>query len=278
MITLLENTQIDFTDGSVKIRGVEAFVIVYKPDTGYSIGGEELTGVYRMVYMAPENGWRSGTTELIGNAVRTFLQTLSIDGALVTAKAGYDLISTNPEQGMPNNEADRLKRILEEWGVTLKTVTIQDIILPKAIVDARQQSHTESKLSDAAEHKEKRVRRETVGQEELIFKGLLSIGWTEEDARREAADRWRYWRGTETERLVHFYGEKGDLASIAAMVIGGAEAVRQAFPSEQKTPIPQESEDSDAEKTGTSSSKGHPVFREKRPMEKLHRQKKRGGR
>jgi regulator of protease activity HflC (stomatin/prohibitin superfamily) len=161
-----EPVKIDFKDGSAIPKGVEAFMKIKSPDNKYIVLGEsqegeegkKFSGVFRAIYFV--DNWREKTTELLENAVRSYLATLTIDEALPQRRGGYDLLTQNK---IPGQEKKRIKKTLEGWGLDLLRVAVTDFDLDTEVVQARQEVQKRLRQTEVAEF-EKIVRsKETIG-------------------------------------------------------------------------------------------------------------------
>lgn len=159
LILFSQPIKVDFKDGSATPKGVRALVRIKNPDTPYSIPGEltKKTGCYRAIYEV--DNWRKKSIELIENATRSYLATLTIDEVLPERKGGYDLLDNR----IPDNEKERIKNTIEKWGISLLNVYITDFDLDESIIKARENVQKKKRESEVAEQ-EKIIRaRETIG-------------------------------------------------------------------------------------------------------------------
>ncbi len=179
--------KIDFQDGSAAPKGVKGFIRVRKPDTEY-LSEEEIkegkgdekaqTGVYRIVYYI--NDYKDKVIEILENAVRSYLATLTIDQALPERRGGYDLLTENR---IPEEEKARMKNTLEGWGLDLLRITVTDFDLGPKIVEARDEVQKKLRQTEVAEY-EKIIRaKETVGS--LIQMLAESTGKEYEEIQKE---------------------------------------------------------------------------------------------
>lgn len=161
--------KIDFKDGSATPKGAEAFVKVKSPDQPYQdVNGESATGVFRAIYFI--GNWKAAIKDLLENAIRSYLNSLTIDKGLVQAAGGYDLT----ENRLPQDEIDRINDTLACWGFELTRVTIQDFDLSPELVAAREEVQKRRREVDVAQF-EQRIRSiETMGS--FIRNIALSTG------------------------------------------------------------------------------------------------------
>lgn len=160
LVLFKEPIKIDFKDGSATPKGVKAFIRIKDPGTPYKLKGETIKreGTFRAIYYV--NNWRERAIELLENAVRSYLATLSIDEALPEKGGSYDLLAANR---MPKGEKGKIKKALEMWGLMLERITVTDFDLASEIVKARDDVQKRKRAVEAAEF-EKEVRaHETVG-------------------------------------------------------------------------------------------------------------------
>lgn len=157
-----EPIKIDFKDGSATPKGAEVFVKLKNPDIPYSAGDKkEETGTYRSVYEIAD--WIVAAKNLIENALRSFLNGLTIDEAISMARAGYDLVSPRGDVGLPNHEIARIKRALAQWGFELKRITITDFDLEPELVKARGEVQIRQREAEASAYLARGRANETIG-------------------------------------------------------------------------------------------------------------------
>lgn len=180
LVLFEESIKIDFKDGSATPKGVKAFVRIKDPGTSYELKGETIgkEGIFRAIYYI--NNWRERAVELLENAVRSYLATLTIDEALPKRRGGYDLLIANR---IPKNEKAKIKEALEMWGLKLERITVTDFDLDSEIVKSRNEVQKRKRAVEVAEQ-EKIVRaQETIGA--LILMLSESTGKKPEDIRKE---------------------------------------------------------------------------------------------
>lgn len=159
-----EETKIDFKDGSAVPKNAVVFVQIKCPDDRYGavgILGRSMTGVERAIYEVAN--WRTFAQDLVENAVRTFLNRMTIDEAITLAKPGYDLVNHDPDIGLPNEELERIEGALAGWGFELKRITIQDFDLEPELVRARGEVQIRKKEAEAAKFVAQRRSEEIFG-------------------------------------------------------------------------------------------------------------------
>ena len=196
-IKLFENPiKIDFQDGSAIPKSVEGFIKIRNPDTLYlseeenrlnkekNKSNEETkkakTGVYRSVYYV--DNWRTKIIEVLENAVRSYLATLTIDEALPKRRGGYNLLDENR---IPKEETQIIRNTIEGYGLDLLRVTVTDFDLDPEIVKARNEVQKKLRQTEVAEY-EKIIRaKETVGS--LIQMLAESTGKKYEEIQEEIA-------------------------------------------------------------------------------------------
>ena len=152
--------KIDFKDGSAIPQGVKAFVRIKDPGTLYKLEDEtvERQGVFRAIYYV--NNWRERVVELLENAVRSYLATLTIDEALPDRKGGYDLLIADR---MPKEEKEKIERAMGMWGLKLERITVTDFDLAPEIVKARDEVQKRKRAVEAAEFEKKVRANQTIG-------------------------------------------------------------------------------------------------------------------
>lgn len=183
MVPLFEKgAKIDFKDGSATPVGAEVYVKIKDPDRAYSMGNEKpRDGVYRAVYEIED--WEKAVANLIGNAVRTFLNRFTIDEAITHAKAGYDLSSPDKDRGLDNYELGRITAVLEGWGFELRRITIQDFVLEPDLVAARGRVQIQRRAADAAKFLAEQRAEEAAGAVIEMF--CLETGMAREEVQRQ---------------------------------------------------------------------------------------------
>ena len=136
--------KIDFQDGSATPKGAEVFVKVKNPDTPYDAGdGKMETGVYRAIYEI--NNWRTAIKNLVENAIRSYLNGLTIDKGITKKGAGFDL-----KNKFPPTERNRINKTLDCWGFELLMVTVMDFDLEPDLVKARGEVQKRRREKDGA--------------------------------------------------------------------------------------------------------------------------------
>lgn len=175
-----EPIKIDFRDGSATLKGAAGFVRVKNPDEPYALPQEKarLTGVFRAIYNI--QNWRVAIKDLLENALRSYLNTLTIDEGLTAARAGYELLNRLPEE-----EQGRLQHTLARWGLELMQVTIGDFDLEPELVKARGEVHKRERAAEAAQHVRVQLARETIGY--VIQMMAEATGRTFDEVQREVA-------------------------------------------------------------------------------------------
>lgn len=177
-----QSPKIDFKDGSAVPKGAVVFVKMKNPDTGYGdTDGEKETGAYRAIYEIAN--WRVAIRDLVENALRSYLNGLTIDEAITMARAGYDLVTADPDSGLPNHQIERIKGVLSGWGFELMRITITDFDLEPELVNARDIVHIRQRAAVAARFVAQQRAEESVGA--LIEMLAISRGRTAEEIRKE---------------------------------------------------------------------------------------------
>lgn len=160
MLPLFEQPiKIDFRDGSAVPKGAKVFVQVKNPDAPYPpVGklGREMTGVERAIYEI--QNWRIATQELMENALRSYLNGLTIDEGITMGRAGYDL-----KNSLPNDEVDRISAVLAGWGFEFPRITVQDFDLSEELLRARETVQIRQREAEAAQYVRQRRAQETMG-------------------------------------------------------------------------------------------------------------------
>jgi regulator of protease activity HflC (stomatin/prohibitin superfamily) len=177
-ISLFEKpTKIDFADGSAFIIGAEAYVQIFSPDIPYDAGdGKRETGILRAVYEV--DAWRIYIKNLLENAIRSYLNGLTIDVGITEKEAGYDLKNRFPE-----DERIRIIDALRQIGFELVRITIVDFDLDSSLVQAREKRHLSQKQAEAAVFDAKTRATETAG---TVIAAIARIrGKTEEEIQAE---------------------------------------------------------------------------------------------
>ncbi len=173
-----EPIKIDFRDGSATPKSAEAFVQIWEPDKPYDPGdGRTETGIYRAIYMIRD--WRGAIRDSLENALRSYLNGLTIDEGITAARAGYDLTKNR----IPKSELTPLRKSLRTWGFRLLRVTVGDFDLEPELVRARGEVHIREREKDAAVAVSETRARETMGA--LIRMIAQSTGKTFKEVQAE---------------------------------------------------------------------------------------------
>lgn len=172
-----QETKIDFIDGSAFIRGAEGYVQVKNPDTEYDAGdGESKTGVYRATYATDD--WEIYIRDLLENAIRSYLNGLTIDRGITQKGAGFDL-----KNKFPPKEVERITGALDLIGFGLDRVTIMDFDLDAPLLRARGAVQIRKREAEAAEYVRDRRAIETIGT--LIQMAAKATGKTAKEVQAE---------------------------------------------------------------------------------------------
>ena len=154
-----ERTSIDFRDGSAKPK--DAFVYIQcrevvdetvpqiDPDTDPS-------APYRMVYGATD--LKGATVGLMENAVRSYLNGLTVNEGITAGHSGYNIL-----ERIPKPKRDGIRKQLEAWGIRVLRVTIGDFDLDPAIIEARESVTRAARAAEAATYGIQQRSREAVG-------------------------------------------------------------------------------------------------------------------
>lgn len=158
-----ESMKIDFVDGSAQPKNAEVFIKMKSPDRAYGVdpGEEKRNGAYRAIYEIAN--WRTSIRDLIENAVRSYLNRLTIDEAISMAKAGFDLANYDSNVGLPSSELQKIEKSLARWGFDLIRITVGDFELEPELVEARGKIQIRRKESEAAQYLKVQRARETMG-------------------------------------------------------------------------------------------------------------------
>lgn len=158
MVSLFEEPiKIDFIDGSAVPRDAMVFVRISSPDKPYKTSDERnASGVYRTVYFISD--WRKAVKNEIENAVRSYLNGMTIDKGITEKGAGYDL--TNH---MEVEEVNRIREALKDWGLELLRITIMDFDLEPDLVEARGKLLIQQRKAQGAQYEKETRALETMG-------------------------------------------------------------------------------------------------------------------
>ena len=155
--------KIDFQDGSATPKNGEAFIQISRPDERYDPNGalgRPMTGVERAVYQIAN--WRTAIRDVLENALRTYLNSLTINEAITQRRGGYDVIGNGLAQ-QDAAEAQAIREKLATWGFELHRTTIQDFDLEPELVRARGQVQVAQRKAEAAVFERRTRAQETVG-------------------------------------------------------------------------------------------------------------------
>ena len=157
-----QGIKVDFSDGSASPKNAEVFIAIKSPDVPYSVKGDESRdGPYRAIYRIAD--WRASIKDVAENALRTYLNRLTIDEAITMQKAGFDLVNRDPKKGIPNEELEKLIDSLASWGWELKRITVGDFDLEPELVQARGEVQVNKKKAESAMFVKITRAQETVG-------------------------------------------------------------------------------------------------------------------
>ncbi|MFA4998637.1 MAG: SPFH domain-containing protein [Candidatus Paceibacterota bacterium] len=170
----------DFKDGSATPKQSEAFVRIKSPETPYlSKDGKNESGAYRALYEI--RNWEKAIKSLLENAIRSYLNGLTVDEGITEKGAGFDL-----RNKLPAEEVARIQDSLDGWGFGLVRITIMDFDLDKKIIDARDDVQSKHRQVDAAKFERERMAEETVGA--LLCMVALSMGEKFEDIQKKVRE------------------------------------------------------------------------------------------
>lgn len=206
-----ESIKIDFKNGSAAPKNARAFVrIKENPDD-----------IYRVIYAV--RNWRLQLTDLLENALRSYLNSMTIEEGLERGRAGYDFI-----QALPKTRRDGVLKAIQAWGIELKRVTVEDFELDETVIKAREDVLRAERAQAAAEHQAVQRALQSGGVHGEIVRILTGdpYRYSREDAERLAREYVLYLQGTETGRIIDWRGG-GDLESMVARIIAAVEATRR---------------------------------------------------
>jgi len=151
--------KVDFKDGSAGPQDAFMFTAVKNPDTPDDDGK---TGIYKTVYEI--KNWRIAGRALVENALRSYLNILTVDEGIEGQRAGYDLLGPNGMQKdtLGKTQADLLKEAFSKWGRELIRSTIGDFALDDELIKAREELHRSGR-----ELKSAKLLRETRAQKTM---------------------------------------------------------------------------------------------------------------
>jgi len=155
--------KIDFQDGSATPKNGEAFIQISRPDERYDPNGalgRPMTGVERAVYQIAN--WRTAIRDVLENALRTYLNSLTINEAITQRRGGYDVIGNGLAQ-QDAAEAQAIREKLATWGFELHRTTIQDFDLEPELVRARGQVQVAQRKAEAAVFERRTRAQGTIG-------------------------------------------------------------------------------------------------------------------
>lgn len=173
--------KIDFKDGSAVPQDAFMFTAVDNPDTPDADGK---TGVYKTVYNI--DNWRKAGTVLIENALRSYLNGLSVDEGIEAQRAGYDLLGPN---GMEKNKKGKiqkelLRKAFSVWGRRLVRSTIGDFDLEEDLVKARGELHKSKRELESSKLLRQTRAQKTIGT--AVDAINIALG------KDQAADKFKY--------------------------------------------------------------------------------------
>jgi regulator of protease activity HflC (stomatin/prohibitin superfamily) len=153
-----EPVEINFSDATAKIEGAEVILRIKSPDEAYPTGdGKEMTGVERAVYeiRPPRN---RTIRDFLEHMLGSYFRTLTIDKALVSARAGYNLMAR-----MPRAQRNQIIEVLDRWGESITVITLKNFDLPEGLERAREEPHRRAREAEAAAYEREVRAQETMG-------------------------------------------------------------------------------------------------------------------
>jgi regulator of protease activity HflC (stomatin/prohibitin superfamily) len=197
--------KIDFKNGSATPKGAVAFVQIDDP--------------YKAIYGVSD--WRIAIRDLLENALRSYLNSLTIEEGLQLGKAGYDFL-----ERIPGHEKDGVIKAASNWGVKINRVVVADFDLDKTVIEARENVLKSERAQAAAAFEAIQKALRSGGMHGEIVKILEEYGYSKSKADKIAKEYVLYFQGTETGRIVDWRGG-GDLESLLARLAVVLEVVKE---------------------------------------------------
>jgi len=140
--------KIDFKDGSATPKEAYAFVqcrVAKNPNPDPTAADpDDPKAPYKMIYGAKDV--KGETIALVENAVRSYLNGLTIDEGLPGGRGGYNIL-----ERLPEGDRNGVKGQLSNFGLRLLRITIGDFDLDRTVIDARESVMRAEKGAVAAE-------------------------------------------------------------------------------------------------------------------------------
>lgn len=215
--------KIDFINGSATPKDAFAFVQLIgaqlrleakTPQEQTAAETAVRINVYKMVYAI--KNVKGAATSLVENAIRSYLNSLTVEQGITEGRAGYDLI-----QKMEKETVDGIKSALANWGIELHKVIVADYDLDPAIIEAREAVLKAERAAVAARSRALQKALESGGMHGEIKKILVdTYKYPPEEAEKLAQQYVQYWKGSEEKVMTHwkFEGGEGILPEIAKIV------------------------------------------------------------
>ncbi|MDD3735025.1 MAG: SPFH domain-containing protein [Candidatus Pacebacteria bacterium] len=237
---------IDFKDGSATLVDCHGVVQLLREKSEDSEGPTEEDpsipkdihpdAAYRVFYNAG-NQWMTLVANKLENMVRSYLNSLTLDEALMGGRGGFNLL--NSILSIPDDEPDETKRRAKDeinsvkdqlamWGWEIVSVFVEDFDLPREIADARnrlQVAEKEKRIaeieSETAEFRRLIAARETAG----VFAEMVKIikrsnkDLSEDEVRRVAEELTTRMMSLDRKALIDVRGTQGGIEQIIFQVI-----------------------------------------------------------
>jgi len=226
---------IDFKDGSAILVDCRGVVRLLRDDPSDSnkIHSE---APYRVFYNAG-NQWMTLVANKLENMVRSYLNSLTLDEALMGGRGGFNLL--NSILSIPDDEPDEAKKRAREeiesitdqlamWGWEIVSIFVEDFDLPREIVDARnrmQVAEKEKRIAEidaeTAQFRLLMAARETAG----VFSEMTKIikrsnrDLSEDEVRRVAEELTTRMMSLDQGALIDVRGAQGGLDQLIFQVI-----------------------------------------------------------
>jgi len=209
-----EPIKIDFKDGSANPKGARVFFRVK----------DDEKNIWNAVYFAEDREAR--LRELLQNALRSYLNHLTLDEGLQGGKAGYDFFSK-----IDPGDKNGIREAAEKWGIEILRATVEDFDLDVRVIEARELVFEQQRAKEAAIFSAETTARQMAGVHGEMVRILIEEYKIPLDQASAIALQYVIYRqGTESGRLVDWRGEGGEIGSVIAKILAGWQVGKETLP------------------------------------------------
>lgn len=215
-----EEIKIDFMNGSAIPRRAYINIICNEGDR-YAPS--------RMVYGIKDV--KGATVDLVESAYRTYCNKLDISKGIQLGRGESDILEKLKKIKDGRKLVENLQEKVKEWGLRIEKFTIEDWDLDPAVIEARTGVTKGEMAVKEAKFRLHQRALESGGMHAEIKKMLVDEYKYPPDRAEEIAENYtRYWKGTETGRIIDLQtGKSGGLADMIAQVVAVVDATKKAL-------------------------------------------------